>query len=91
MSFYFSAVVVVKWSSCSPSTPTVQVRIPPKSTVAKLFENNENKQKRAGHGPFKNHFIYFYHLVQSISQLETILDDLKCLFNWTTPASFSNK
>ena len=27
------AVVVVKWSACSPSTPTIRVRIPLRSTI----------------------------------------------------------
>ena len=28
-----SSVVVVKWSACSPSTPTIRVRIPLRSTI----------------------------------------------------------
>ena len=41
-------VVVVKWSACSPSILTIRVRIPLKCSVFfyKLFEKNENKQKR---------------------------------------------
>ena len=48
------AVVVVKWSACSPSTPTFQVRIPLKPTVISIklcVEKNKNKQKEAGFGP----------------------------------------
>ena len=48
-------MVVVKWSVCLPSTPTMRVRIPLKSTVLPVkfvFEKNENKQKVAGVGPF---------------------------------------
>ena len=41
-------VVVVKWSACSPSTLTIQVRIPLKTTVFSkfVFEKNKKKQKR---------------------------------------------
>ena len=49
------AVLVVKWSACLRSTPTIQVRIPLKPTVFSvkfLFEKKENKQKEAGFGPF---------------------------------------
>ena len=50
------AVVVVKWSACSPSTPTIRVRISLKPTVFPVkfvFEKKENKQKDAGVGPLK--------------------------------------
>ena len=46
-----TAVVVVKLSACSPSTLTIRVQIPMKSTVFPVkfvFEKNENKQKDAG-------------------------------------------
>ena len=43
------AVVVVEWSACSPSTPTIQVRIP--FSVKFVCEKNENKQKEAGAAP----------------------------------------
>ena len=49
---------VVKWSACSPSTPTIRVRIPLKHTVFSVkfvFEKSENKQKEAGVGPFLKH------------------------------------
>ena len=49
-------VVVVKWSACSPSTPTIRARILLSSTVFSVkfvFEINENNQKEAGDGPFK--------------------------------------
>ena len=49
-------VVVVKWSACSPTTPTIRVRIPLKPEkffVIFVFEKNKNKQKEAGVGPFK--------------------------------------
>ena len=45
------AVVVVKWSARSPSTPTIRVRIL-QFFCTILFEKNENKQKEAGFGPF---------------------------------------
>ena len=41
-----TAVVVVKWSACLTSTPTIRVRIPmkPKVFFCKfVFEKNENK------------------------------------------------
>ena len=47
--------VVVKWSTFSPSTLTIRVRIPLKPTVFSVkfvFEKKENKQKEAGVGPF---------------------------------------
>ena len=43
------AVVVVKWSACSPSTPIIQVRIPLMPAVFSVnfvFEKIKNKQKR---------------------------------------------
>ena len=48
------AVVVVKWSACSPSTPMIRVRILLTLTVFSVkcvFEKNENKEKEAGGGP----------------------------------------
>ena len=50
------AVVVVKWSACSPSTPTIRVRIPQKPSVFSVkcvLEKNKNKQKESGVGPLK--------------------------------------
>ena len=50
------AVVVVKWFECSPSTPTMRVRILLKPTFFLqrfVFEKNENKQKEARVGPLK--------------------------------------
>ena len=49
------SVVVVKWSACLSSSPTILVQILLKSTVffCKLFEQKENKQKRVIDGPFK--------------------------------------
>ena len=47
---------MVKWSACSPSALTVQVRIPLKLTIFSVkfvLEKNENKQKEVGVGPFK--------------------------------------
>ena len=44
------AVVVVKWSVCSPFTPTIRVRILLTSIVFSVkfvFEMNENKQNKA--------------------------------------------
>ena len=49
--------MVVKWSACSPSTPTIRVLIPAEAysfSVKFVFEKNENKQKEAGVGPFLN-------------------------------------
>ena len=43
-----TAVVVVEWLSCLPSTPTNRVQIAPKPTVFYekiVFEKVENKQK----------------------------------------------
>ena len=51
------AVVVVKWSACSPSTLMILVLIPLKLTVfsAKfVLEKNEIKQYESGVGPLKN-------------------------------------
>ena len=48
-------MVVVKWSVSLPSTPTIRIQIPLKTTVFSVkfvFEKNENKQKEAGLGPF---------------------------------------
>ena len=49
------AVVVVKWSACLPSTPTIRVRIPLRSTIfCKIVnEKNKNKQKRGRGWPIK--------------------------------------
>ena len=51
------AVVVVKWSACSPSTPTIHVCFPPKRLqfflkILCLKRANINI-KEAGVGPFK--------------------------------------
>ena len=43
------AVVVIKWSVCSPSTPMILFQSLHFSF--ELFEKNENKQKEAGDGP----------------------------------------
>ena len=43
-----SAVVVVKWSACLPSTLSIRVRIPLNPTVFSAFEKNENKRGRVG-------------------------------------------
>ena len=51
------AVVVVKWSVCSPSIPTIQVQIQLKPlffSVKFVFEKNESKQKRPGMDHLKN-------------------------------------
>ena len=43
------AVVVVKWSACSPNYSTIRVRMPLKHTVFSVkfvFEKNENKSKK---------------------------------------------
>ena len=45
------AVVVVKWSACSPSTLTIRVQIPLKPTVVSVkfgFENKKINKKRPG-------------------------------------------
>ena len=53
-------VVVVKWSACLPSTPTIRVRGDAYSFSVKFaFEKNENKQKEAGVGPLKNSRKFF--------------------------------
>ena len=52
---YTAVVVVVKWSACSPSYPTIWVQIPLKHTVFPLkfvLEKYENKQKESSVGPF---------------------------------------
>ena len=56
------AEVVVKWSACSPSSPTIQDWIPLTPTVFSVnfvFEKNENKQKEAGVGHLKNEKKHF--------------------------------
>ena len=48
-------MVVVKWSACLPSTPTIRVQIllkPTAISVKFVFEKNKNKLKEAGVGPF---------------------------------------
>ena len=52
--YFYWAVVVVKWSACSPSTPTIRVRIcwGLQFFCKIVIEKNENKQKEAGVGPF---------------------------------------
>ena len=50
----------VRWSACSPSTPTIRVRIQLKSTFfcKIVVEKNKNKQKDPGVGPFKTNVQY---------------------------------
>ena len=50
----YRAVVVVKWSACSPLTPTIRVRIMLKPTVL-VFEKDENKHKKR---PGLAHFLW---------------------------------
>ena len=50
-------MVVVKWSACSPSTPTIWVRISLKSV--ELYLKRTKKQKEAGVGPIKKGFAVF--------------------------------
>ena len=53
----FWAVVVVKWSTCSPSSLTIRVRIPLTPTVLSVKfvrEKNENKTKKR---PEQAHFL----------------------------------
>ena len=53
--------VVVKWSACLPSTPTIRVRIPLKPSVFSvkfMFEKNEIKHKEARIGPFLKRVLY---------------------------------
>ena len=48
-------VVVVKWSACSPSTPTIRVQIPLKHTVFSaqfVVKRTKINKKEAGVGPF---------------------------------------
>ena len=48
--------MVVNWSTCLPSTLTIRVRVPPKSTF--LFcKLCENQQKEAGDGPLTNNSV----------------------------------
>ena len=54
-----------------PSIPTIQVRIPLKSSVFSVkvvFEKNENKQKEAGVGPF---FKKYYNFAQNFAKKTT--------------------
>ena len=81
-----SAVVVVKWSACMPSTLAIQVPIPLKTTVFSVkfvFENIEIKQKEAGVGSFflKN----CYHVKFEKSQLATVME----LFSKQNALSFN--
>ena len=69
------AVVVVKWSACSPSIQTICVWIllkPVVLTVAFVFKLNKNKEKEAGVGPFKK-YVRFYWVSLCISMYATIL------------------
>ena len=47
------AVVVVKWSACSPSLPTIRVRIPLKPTIFSVklcLKRTKINKKEAGEG-----------------------------------------
>ena len=46
------AVVVVKWSACSPTTLSIRIRIPLKFNSVNCLKKNGNKQKEVGDGPF---------------------------------------
>ena len=63
-------VVVVKWSSWSPSTLTTRVRI---LLLNLCFETNENKQKEAGGWPIKK-------VISTASMLHFYLISLKQQF-----------
>ena len=68
------AVMVVKWSACSPSTATIRVRIPLKSTVffSEMLWKKRNMQKESGDGPFKISSCYF-DVFAFYTSLESIL------------------
>ena len=54
--------MVVKWSAYSPSLPTIQVRIPLKSTILigwKLLGKNENQRKRVREWSIKRYFCIY--------------------------------
>ena len=61
-------IVVVKWSACRPSTPTIQCRIPLTPKVfAEIFvlEKNKNEQKETG--PFLKKTCHWYPPLKVIS------------------------
>ena len=63
------AVVVVKWSACSPSTPTIRVRILQKSTgFCTICVRKERKE--AGVGPFKQINYIVVVVVRHVQDLE---------------------
>ena len=73
------AVVVVLWSAWSPSTPTLRVRIPLKSTFlfCKMCEKNENKQKGPEMVMFKKRLIVLKFCKERMAQLIVNLQDSK--------------
>ena len=62
------AVVVVKWSACSPSTPTIWVRIPLTSLIFfyKSLRLNRTKinKKEAVVGPFSKNVLHYRFYVE---------------------------
>ena len=54
LKYYRWAVVVVKWSACLPSSPTIRVRIPLKSIIfleKLLLKRTKINKKESGVGP----------------------------------------
>ena len=69
-------MVVVKWSACLPSTPTIRVRGDAYSFSVKFaFEKNENKQKRGRGWPIKKILESFF-VLYPISKIIIIVCEI---------------
>ena len=89
------AVVVVKWSACSSSTPMIRVRIPLKPTVVSVkcvFEKNEDKQnsKRDWHIFLKKELHASINCKWSITTADHFFPYplLSLFFKWATHGPF---
>ena len=85
------AMVVVKWSTCLPSTMTNWVRIPIKPTVFSVkfvFEKNKNKLKEARLVNFfkKSNKIHFKNALKNVSMLKCVLRKQNMALVWTGPS-----
>ena len=94
--------MVVKWSACSPSTPTIQVEIllmPTVFTVKFVFEKNEKNKNRQGLSHLKKliRLLFFnfwkrirFSWFQHLATLDFLFTSENCAYepNWNMISNF---
>ena len=67
------AVMVAKWSACSPSTPTIRIRIP-KKLKKFCLKRTKIRKKEAGVGTLKKHLVVHGSYLESFNNLVIIFE-----------------